>query len=304
MKKLLIPLMGGILIFSAGCQDQSNLTDPSALIEQRAGYSALQEAAVGDYVWFDENMDGIQDTSESGIADIVVNLYICEDSMIATTTTDADGFYMFDSLDAGDYYLGFELPDDYLFTMMDQGGDDELDSDVDPETGTTDCFTLTTDQTNMTLDAGLIEDTTGGCTWGKGYWKNHAGLGPQPDLVTELLPIWLGNEDDSMSIEVTTAQMAFDFLQQQTYGEPSNGITRLYAHLLTAKLNIANGADDEDIAETIEDADDFLGQYDWESWGDLSQEERQTVNGWKDMLEDYNEGEIGPGSCDDYGMMD
>jgi hypothetical protein len=81
-------------------------------------------------------------------------------------------------------------------------------------------------------------------------------------------------------------------------------MTKLYAHLLTAKLNIANGADDEDIADTIIDADDFLGEYNWENWGDLGPDQRQMVSDWKGMLSDYNSGVIGPGSCDDYDMMD
>jgi hypothetical protein len=215
MKKILIALLTGIMVFSIGCQDSSNITQP---VNQRV-VSPLQSAAVGDYVWMDDNMDGIQDTSETGMADVVVILYTCDDSVIADVVTDVDGYYMFDSLDAGDYYLEFELPDGYLFTMMDQGSDDELDSDVDPETGTTDCFTLTDDQSNMSLDAGMYPDL--GCTYSKGFWKNHTGFGPQPDLVTDLLPIWLGNEDDSASMEVTTAQMAFDILQQHEYGHPS-----------------------------------------------------------------------------------
>ena len=304
MKNPLVVLMALTMILLVGCQGGSDLTQPIAQDEQRVGFAPQQNAAVGDFVWDDVNMDGIQDTSETGIEDIVVNLYTCDDTMVATTATDQDGHYMFDSLDAGDYYLGFELPDGYVFTLMDQGGDDELDSDVDPDSGTTDCFTLAEDQSDMTLDAGMYEDTTGGCTWGKGFWKNHTGFGPQPDLVTDLLPIWLGDEDDSLSLAVTTAQMAYDILQQHEYGHPSNGITRLYAHLLAAKLNIANGADDEDIADTITDADSFLGDHDWESWGDLGHDDRQMVNGWKDMLEDYNSGDIGPGSCDEYFMMD
>jgi len=304
MKNLLVPLMALTMILLVGCQGGTDLTEPVAPDGQRAGFSPQQNASVGDYVWYDDNMDGIQDTSETGIADIVVNLYTCDDTMVATATTDQDGYYMFDSLDAGDYYLEFELPDGYVFTLMDQGGDDELDSDVDPDSGTTDCFTLTEDQSNMTLDAGMYMDMSGGCTWGKGFWKNHTGLGPQQDLVTDLLPIWLGDEDDSLSMEITTAQMAYDILQQHEYGHPSNGITRLYAHLLAAKLNIANGADDEDIADTITDADAFLGDHDWESWDDLGHDDRQMINGWKDMLENYNEGIIGPGHCDEFNMMD
>ena len=297
MKKYLVPLMVLTAILLVGCQGGSDLTDPVAQSNQRMVFSPQQAAAVGDYVWYDDNMDGIQDSSENGVEGITVNLYTCDDTMVATAITDENGFYMFDSLDAGDYYLGFELPDDYYFTLMDQGGDDELDSDVDPDSGRTDCFTLAEDESNMTIDAGIYMEMSGGCTWGKGFWKNHTGLGPQPDLVTDLLPLWLGDEDDSTSMEVTTAEMAFDFMQQHEYGHPSNGITKLYAHLLAAKLNIANGANGDDIADTIADADAFLGDYNWESWNDLSQDDRQMVLGWKDMLEDYNEGIIGPGSC-------
>lgn len=304
MKGILISLMALSVILLVGCQGGSDLTNSAALNQLNTTASPLQTASIGDYVWFDENMDGIQDTSESGMADVMVDLYNCDDSLIASTMTDADGMYMFDSLDAGNYYLMFTAPDGYMFTLMDQGSDDALDSDVDPETGMTECFEVAADQAYPDYDAGLVMEETGGCTYGKGYWKNHTGLGPQPDLVTDLLPLWLGDEDSSASMEITTAQMAFDVLQQHMYGAPSNGITKLYAHLLTAKLNIANGADDEDIAQTIMDADDFLGMYSWEDWGDLGQDDRQMVMGWKDMLESYNEGMIGPGSCDEYDMAD
>ena len=183
--------------------------------------------------------------------------------------------------------------------MKDQGDNDSLDSDVDPETGMTACFSLTEDEVNTTFDAGIyLMEEDNGCTYGKGFWKNHAGMGPQGDLVSDLLPIWLGNSDGDHSMNVETAEMAYNILQQHEYGEPSNGITRLYAHLLTAKLNIANGASDDDIAGVITEVDNFLAANSWEGWSDLGHEDREMVNGWKDMLEDYNEGMIGPGSCD------
>jgi hypothetical protein len=300
MSKIFVPILIAALIFSVSCQDGSIITNPNGSL----GLMTLDLTSVGDYVWNDVNMDGVQDTSEAGIADIVVNLYTCDDTMLAATTTDADGLYMFDELEAGDYYIQFELPNGYVFSMMDQGNDDEFDSDVDPETWATACFTLEVDVPNMTIDAGMYVEEDNGCTRSKGYWKNHAGLGPQPDMVSEFLPIWLGDDDDSLGYEVTTPEMAVDFMQQHTYGHPSNGITKLYAQLLAAKLNIANGADDEDIADTITDADDFLGQYNWESWDDLEDDDRDAVMSWKGMLGDYNSGDIGPGSCDDYEPMD
>jgi len=260
----------------------------------------LQNAAIGNYVWNDTNMDGIQADSEPGMDDVVVELYNCDEELIATDTTSEEGHYFFEGLDAGNYYLVFYAPDGYAFSPQDQGDNDAMDSDPNPETGMTECFAIEEDVEDASRDAGLYMMEDEGCTRGKGYWKNHCGFGPQDDLVTDLLPLWLGNEDGEYSMNVETAQIAYDILQQQTYGVPSNGITKLYAHLLTAKLNIANGASDDDIADLIAEVDDFLAANDYEGWSELSRDDRQMVNQWKGMLESYNEGEIGPGSCSDY----
>jgi hypothetical protein len=53
--------------------------------------------AIGNYVWFDENGDGIQDAGEDGIPGAVVTLEISNGSII-TTTTDANGGYIFPNL--------------------------------------------------------------------------------------------------------------------------------------------------------------------------------------------------------------
>ncbi len=138
-----------------------------------------------------------------------------------------------------------------------------------------------------------------GCTLTIGYWKTHAGFGPQADVVTPLLPIDLGTSGGASTLHVTTALIAYRVLGQHYYGTPSNGITKLYAQLLGAKLNIENGADDTDIADVITAADAFLATHDYTSWSGLSHSEMQMVLDWHDMLDDYNEGYIGPGHCDE-----
>ncbi|MEE9554421.1 MAG: SdrD B-like domain-containing protein [candidate division Zixibacteria bacterium] len=280
------------------CQDGSVLTSPDSAQSGSLSNLTVILSAVGDYVWLDENMNGIQDDGEGGLSDIEVTLYDCQEDIYASTTTDEEGHYVFDGLEMGEYMLGFEAPDGYQFSPQDEG-DDEVDSDVDPETGLTECFELEADSENLSWDAGLFMSADDDCTYGKGFWKNHCGFGPQDDLVSDLLPIRLGDEGE-YSINVETTEMAYDILGQHSYGQPSNGITRLYAHFLTAKLNIANGASDEDIADLIEEVDDFLADNDYESWGELGEEDRQAINDWKGTLEDYNEGEIGPGSCHDF----
>jgi len=145
-----------------------------------------------------------------------------------------------------------------------------------------------------------------GCTHTIGYWKNWTGLGKggQPDMVTQYLPIWLGNAGGTKSIAVTDVYISTDVLKMKTYGKPSNGITKLYAQLLGAKLSIASGASDMAVADAISDADDFLADHDWTDWGDLSPVEMDMVLDWKDMFDDYNNGRIGPGHCDEMEMME
>jgi hypothetical protein len=246
-------------------------------------------------------MDGIQgdETVEPGLEGVMVWLYTCQDSLVASTTTDEQGYYAFMSVVPGEYYLMFELPDGYLFSDPDQGLSDWYDSDADYFTGKTDCFMVVENVVYPFWDAGLYMPADEGCTRGKGYWKNHAGLGPQADVVSVHLPIWLGNDDGSKSMAVSDAQMAFDILQMHTYGHPSNGITKLYAQLLTAKLNIAAGAMFTDIRDIIIEADEFLTEYDYMDWEMLDKDQMKEVLNWMETLDDYNNGHIGPGYCYD-----
>ncbi len=134
-----------------------------------------------------------------------------------------------------------------------------------------------------------------GCTLTIGYWKNHAGFGPQPDVVSELLPVTLGT-GSGKSVFVTSAAYAVKILSFGL-GDPSNGITKLYAQLLAAKLNIANGADGSAVATTIANADAFLAGKDYLAWASLNKNDRAKVLTWMTTLDNYNNGLIGPGHC-------
>ena len=261
-----------------------------------AGYT-LAYAAVGDFVWNDMNENGLQDAGEPGLAGIAVNLFACDGRPVASAVTDSSGRYLFENLEPGDYYLQLANPFGWIFTYAGVGGDDLIDSDVDRYYKTTTCFALSPGEEDYSRDAGLIE--TDGCTHGKGYWKNHAGFGPQPDEVTRLLlPIYLGTPEGTKTIAVADARTAFDILQQHTYGHPSNGITKLYAHLLTAKLNIVNFANPEAVYPLIDEIDAFLSEYDWNDWEMLAPDRQTMVQRWKGRLEMYNGGNLGPGRCD------
>ncbi|MCK9994643.1 MAG: hypothetical protein KAH56_00015 [Candidatus Krumholzibacteria bacterium] len=126
-----------------------------------AGFSIPVEpppelACIGDYVWEDLNLDGIQDPNEPGIEGVVVHLMNCTGDILAGTMTDADGKYLFCDLRPGDYSIHFELPEGYVFSPQDQGTDDAVDSDANPVTGMTICTTLDPGETDLTWDAGMF----------------------------------------------------------------------------------------------------------------------------------------------------
>jgi hypothetical protein len=119
---------------------------------------------IGDRVWEDTNMDGLQDIGESGLAGVTVNLLKASDqSLIGSTTTDASGNYMFrlDAISLGVYNfkIEFELLLGYEFSPMDIGGDDTLDSDANPITGLTNTIDLGNGPGVVTydIDAGMYQ---------------------------------------------------------------------------------------------------------------------------------------------------
>ncbi len=60
--------------------------------------------SLGDYVWLDEDGDGIQNAGESGIGNVLVQLYDADGLvLLGTTVTDANGYYHFPYLNEGTY---------------------------------------------------------------------------------------------------------------------------------------------------------------------------------------------------------
>ncbi|MDG1765676.1 MAG: SdrD B-like domain-containing protein, partial [Flavobacteriales bacterium] len=120
-------------------------------------------ASLGNFVFYDNDRDGIQDAGEEGVEGVEVELYICgEDTPVASTSTNANGIYVFENLNpANDYYVvfvGSSLPADYVFSTPNQGGDDTTDSDAD-ENGQTACVELESGEFNDTVDAGINQPT-------------------------------------------------------------------------------------------------------------------------------------------------
>ena len=135
---------------------------------------------IGDFVFLDDggsNCDGIQDGAESPIAGVKVLLKNGAGDVIAMTTTDANGMYMFSELCAATYTVEIDestLPQGVVPALCNAGADDEADNDCSPV-----MVTLPEDTTiDNSIDFGYcIPDPPGaeGCT--PGYWKQRQHFG-------------------------------------------------------------------------------------------------------------------------------
>jgi len=134
------------------------------------------------------------------------------------------------------------------------------------------------------------------CTLTIGYWKTHAGFtGRNADRLTSELPQWLGSVGGTKSVDVTTAPAAVTLLSMS--GDASNGVNKLYAQELAAKLNIFRGSSPTAVASTIAAADAFLASKDASDWSALSKTQKTQVTTWASTFDQYNNGLIGPGHC-------
>jgi hypothetical protein len=124
--------------------------------------------------------------------------------------------------------------------------------------------------------------STTNCTLTIGYWKTHLSV------TAQYLPQTLG------STTVSTTTQAYQILQKE---DSSNGLEKLQAQLLGAKLSIARGADPSAVSSTIATADWYLSTRTTKDWGKQSKDDKATILELATTLDRYNNGVIGPGHC-------
>ncbi|HCZ8322361.1 TPA: carboxypeptidase regulatory-like domain-containing protein, partial [Staphylococcus aureus] len=118
-----------------------------------SGFYKTPKYSLGDYVWYDSNKDGKQDTTEKGIKDVTVTLQNEKGEVIGTTKTDENGKYRFDNLDSGKYKVIFEKP-----AGLTQTGTNTTEDDKDADGGEVDV--TITDHDDFTIDNGYFEEDT------------------------------------------------------------------------------------------------------------------------------------------------
>jgi len=118
------------------------------------------------------------------------------------------------------------------------------------------------------------------CTYSMGYWKNHPEAWPVDEI--------------SIGNITYTKEEALDILKTPTEGDA----TYILAYqLIAAKLNVANGADVDEIELTIKEADAWLSTHPLGS--DPSDPDREQGIALAETLDNYNNGLLGPSHCED-----
>ena len=120
-----------------------------------------------------------------------------------------------------------------------------------------------------------------GCTRTQGYWKNH-----EEDWALDSIVLGERSYD---------ADICDDLLGTAVVGDMSISMAH---QLIAAKLNVAAGASDDDIADVIEAADAWLAERDCRDGLPLLVSDWDGGEEIKDALDAWNNGDTGPGHCD------
>lgn len=120
----------------------------------------------------------------------------------------------------------------------------------------------------------------GDCTFTQGYWKNHPDAWPVSSLT-------LGSRSYDKAELIAILKTPIK----------GNGLVQLAHQLIAAKLNLANGASDVDVAAAIAQADALIGSLVVPPVGDDKLRPRET-SALNDTLDAFDNGKLGPGHCD------
>jgi SdrD B-like domain/Secretion system C-terminal sorting domain len=184
------PLTGKTTTFSSGPAG-------TQIIGVDAGLKNDPKGAIGDFVWNDINNNGIQDAGEPGVPGVTMKLYDPgpdglvgggDDILLATTTTDANGYYVFPNLDPAKYFVVATPVAGYTNSTKDAGTNDTKDSDFGNGIGayagsyvspvSTLLSTAGGVTRDMTIDLGIHSNTPNLNTIGNKVWNdvNKDGL--------------------------------------------------------------------------------------------------------------------------------
>jgi len=195
----------------ANDSDVSPTTGQTALINLLPGENdqtidaGYLRQALGDFVWLDLNRNGLLDPGEPGVEGVLVELRDSAGNVVQTTTTDLNGRYIFANLATGTYTVRFTAPANLSFTTQNTTSSqlpaisDQIDSDVNPNSGISDPVTIGAGEVNLTVDAGLVT-TIASATIGDRVFEDTNGNGIQesgePNVAGVVVNLWTDDDED------------------------------------------------------------------------------------------------------------
>ncbi len=211
-----------------------------------AGFIAL--ASIGDQIWMDTNGNGIQDAAETATPTLLEGLQVdllddTGSTTLATTFTDAAGYYLFNDLLPGKYTVKFPAPPTgYIWTTPNASGSTTTnDSDVNVATYRTAATTLQAGENDPSWDGGLVTMANiGDYVWADNNFNGKQDSGePGVQNVTVRLLDSSGNQatdDNGVPIPdvVTNASGAYSFTNLRP-GQYEVRFTRPAGYLFTLK---------------------------------------------------------------------
>lgn len=178
--------------------------------------------SIGNYVWNDLNENGIQDEPPSaGLNGVTVSLFTSQDKQYGNSTVTTNdingnpGYYLFNNLTPGSYYVMFHCPTGYKFTTKYANKTDinsPNNSKADEKTGKTDIIYIESGIPNLIMDAGFIKAinmySLSGC-----IYNNCSGTPDSEDsLLTDVsLTIAITEIKTGKTIEITTNTGKYTF---------------------------------------------------------------------------------------------
>jgi protocatechuate 3,4-dioxygenase beta subunit len=147
---------------AAADSDPDRMSGRAALVTLSSGQSDTTQdaglyvpAVLGNYVWWDLDTNGVQNVGEASVSNVVVTLRNSTNGIVATTTSDVNGYYAFTNLLPATYTVAFLPLAGWYFSPTNGTNNAALDSDPAPLTGVSSAVTLLSGTTNTSIDAGI-----------------------------------------------------------------------------------------------------------------------------------------------------
>jgi hypothetical protein len=135
----------------------AGLYDPQGTVPVPTATPTPAGATLGDRIWRDVNINGVQNVGEVGAGGVEVKLFSCAtNQQIDATTSKPNGEYTFYPLAAGSYRIQVVAPIGFAFSPQAAIADNFADSDVD-SSGNSACVTVNAFEEVRTVDAGIYD---------------------------------------------------------------------------------------------------------------------------------------------------